>query len=122
VQPQSDYSDEFFSGLYFEGWVRWRLAGDKWGYLDRTGSVAVPPRYDCTWDFSEGLARVQVGEEWGFIGKTGSMVIQPKPYSVVTDFSGDLASAITQDGEEVYFDRTAHMCGRQSEGFQQQAA
>ena len=96
----------FFGGLFSEGWVRWRFDGDKWGYLDKTGKVTIPPLYDCTWDFSEGLARVQIGETWGFIDKTGAMIIEPKAFSVVNDFSGGLASAITEDGEDVLFDKT----------------
>jgi hypothetical protein len=106
VQPQFDYSDIFFGGKFSEGWVRWRFDGDKWGYLNGMGKVVIPPLYDCTWDFSEGLARVQIGESWGFIDKTGTMIIEPKHYSVVADFSGGVASAITEEGENVFFDKT----------------
>ncbi len=95
--------------------MRWRVAGDKWGHLDRSGAPVVPPVYDCTWDFSEGPARVQVGDKWAFIDKAGVMVIAPERYSVVTDFSGGLASATKREGEEVYevyFDRTGRVVWR----------
>lgn len=107
IEPGLDYpADQFFGGQFSEGWVRWPFYGGKWGYLDKNGSVAVSPLYDCTWDFSEGLARVQIADKWAFIDKAGTIVIQPKAFAVVTDFSNGMASGITVDNEEILFDKT----------------
>lgn len=59
----------------------------KWGYVDKTGKIAIQPNFMGAGYFSEGLAPVCVnvigkGEEneslWGFIDKTGKVVIEPK--------------------------------------------
>jgi hypothetical protein len=53
------------------------VKGGKWGYIDQAGKVAIEPQYDCAWDFSEGLACVQVGLLRGYIDAKGTMVIKP---------------------------------------------
>ncbi len=50
----------------------------KWGYMDQGGKVVIEPQYACAWDFTEGLARVQVGLYRGYIDGTGKMVIEPQ--------------------------------------------
>lgn len=52
--------------------------GSKWGYIDKSGKVAIEPKYEVAFPFSEGLAKVRVGEKYGFIDKTGKMVIEPQ--------------------------------------------
>ncbi|MBA4388326.1 MAG: hypothetical protein C0404_10120 [Verrucomicrobia bacterium] len=49
----------------------------KWGYMDQAGKVVISPQYDCAWDFSEGLACVQVGLLRGYIDAKNTMVIKP---------------------------------------------
>ena len=72
--------------------------GVKWGYIDRTGQVVIPARYDGARCFSEGLAWVNVGMrrqgglllagKWSLIDKTGRVVVEfgllvqdPAPFS-----------------------------------------
>jgi hypothetical protein len=86
----------------------------KWGFIDKTGQIVIPPHFDWGADydlgffaigprFSEGLAAVEIDGKWGFIDKSGQMVIQPqfakpslfaKPYY----FVGGLALVLA--GEE----------------------
>ncbi len=50
--------------------------GEKFGYIDMTGTMVIEPQFDIANPFSEGLAAV-VGDNylWGFIDKTGTVVI-----------------------------------------------
>jgi hypothetical protein len=48
------------------------------GYIDKTGKVVIPARFDTACAFRDGLAMVKEGRTWGFIDKTGQMVIEYK--------------------------------------------
>lgn len=48
------------------------------GYIDQTGKVVIPLKFDEARDFTEGLAPVRVGEDWGYIDRTGRFVIKPQ--------------------------------------------
>src|SRR6218665_3960374 len=50
----------------------------KWGYIDKTGKIAINPQFDRAGSFKEGLARIQLGGKCGFIGKTGKIAINPQ--------------------------------------------
>jgi hypothetical protein len=63
----------------------------KWGYIDRTGAIVVPPTYDAAGSFSEGLGAVSVGGKYGFIDVTGAVVIEPH-FDHATAFSDGLAA------------------------------
>ena len=52
--------------------------GNKSGYIDKTGQVAIPARFDRAYDFHDDLAMVKENRTWGFIDKTGQMVIEYK--------------------------------------------
>ena len=45
--------------------------GGKRGYIDKTGRVVIPCKYDQANDFHDGLARVYIGDKGYFIDKTG---------------------------------------------------
>ncbi|RAU95722.1 WG repeat-containing protein [Paenibacillus sp. YN15] len=47
----------------------------RYGYIDRSGKVAVPFQYDMAYDFSEGLAKVEKSGKAGYINKQGTVVI-----------------------------------------------
>ena len=90
---ESQFED---SKAFSEGLAEVKITDD-WGYIDKTGSIVIPPQFsdyvgsidtpkekgllrhivNGTMSFSEGLAAVQVGEKWGFINKNGDMVINP---------------------------------------------
>ena len=115
----------------FEG-EAWRLhgfyyEGGKWGFIDKTGKVVIPPQFDGTMVFTEGLAAVVIrtetrtpnpngGEDirtiskWGYINPTGEMVIQPQFDSAGT-FKNGLAQVTIegdswQDRKIGYIDKT----------------
>ncbi len=50
----------------------------KWGYIDRAGNMVIEPQFDCAWNFSEGLAPVNVGRQLGYIDWRGNLVIEPQ--------------------------------------------
>lgn len=78
-----------------------------YGYTDARGAVVIEPQFLLAWNFSEGLAQVQLctdyGYRWGFIDKTGKVVIAPI-FDDVEDFSEGLA-AVRIDGLWGFIDR-----------------
>jgi WG containing repeat len=50
----------------------------KWGYIDRTGKIIIPAKFDSAAYFREGLSSVQIGEKWGYIDPMGKIVIPAK--------------------------------------------
>lgn len=73
-----------------------KLYDAKYGYVDKSGQIAIRPEFDSAGDFSEGLAVVRIGQsrtaaaEFGYIDRTGRVVIQPQFYSA-SSFSEGLA-------------------------------
>ena len=66
---------------YSEGKIPFRpLGGEtKWGYLDKTGKVVIPPQFAFAGAFSHGLARVatkdqELGTGWSYINSKGQIV------------------------------------------------
>lgn len=49
------------------------------GYIDRTGTIVIGPRFDYARDFSEGLAYVETKTFHGFINHQGKVVINLEP-------------------------------------------
>lgn len=92
-------------GDFVDGLARWKF-GKKYGFIDRTGKIAIEPKYDLTFHFSEGLAAVLVGGKWGYIDTTGKMVIQPMPLMRAEDFHRGLAFVSTKDGKYGYIDKS----------------
>jgi hypothetical protein len=75
-------------------------SGDKWGYIDETGVVVIPPAYGAARQFHEGLAVVEIGGTWGYITPDGAFRIQPQ-YASATEFSDGLA-VVLPDPESPY--------------------
>jgi hypothetical protein len=52
----------------------------KWGYIDPSGAIAIEPRWQIAFEFSEGLAAVCVSnnpEKWAYVDATGKVVVGP---------------------------------------------
>jgi len=68
---------------------------DAYGYEDAAGNVVIRPQFSLAWDFSEGLAHVQMcsdyGDRWGFIDATGSVAVHPR-FENAHGFSEGLAA------------------------------
>ncbi len=48
------------------------MKNGKWGFVDPTGKVVIPLRYDRVISFNGGKARVQSGQESYYIDKKGN--------------------------------------------------
>lgn len=59
IQPQFEQADSFSEGL-----ARVKI-GDKWGYIDKTGKLAIPAQLNEAEAFSEGLALVRTYQNVG---------------------------------------------------------
>jgi hypothetical protein len=81
--------------------------GHKWGFIDKTGQVAMQPLYDVADEFAEGLAAVATGGKVGFIDKNGRIVI-PQRYDSALRFSQGLA-AVQIGGKWGFIDKTGKM-------------
>ncbi len=53
----------------------------KSGFIDNTGKVVIPLKFDEARGFSEGLAPVRQGNDWGYIDRNGRFVIKPQFFS-----------------------------------------
>jgi len=62
----------------------------KWGYVDVSGNVVLPLRFNYAGNFERGLARVSQGGKYFFINRKGER-ITPE-FDGAFDFSGDLAA------------------------------
>lgn len=97
-----------------ERFVFFNRQTEKWGFMDRNGSVVVEPKYDrdeirfnrdYIFPYNEGMAAVSVNDKWGFIDASGKMVIQPQ-YEGVSGFINGVAYGIDEEGNDIYFDKT----------------
>lgn len=85
--------------FYFEG-----SKEGPWGYIDVTGAVVIPLRFERAGRFSCGLARVRQDGKWGYIDKSGDWVIRPR-FSWARDFRDGIAEVWYQD-KTLFIDRT----------------
>lgn len=95
---------------------------EKWGYIDLTGKLVIPYKFDSARSFAEGLAPVMVDRKvfrladsrfdieigkWGYIDQKGDFVIQPK-FENCDLFSEGLAK-VWLNGKNGYIDRTGKL-------------
>lgn len=73
-----------------------------WGFAEE-GRYVIPPLYDLAFEFSEGLALVQVGDVWHFIDAAGKIVITCGRGRGVKPFSGGATRIARKDGEFVIY-------------------
>ena len=78
-------------GSYSEGMAPVRV-GDRWGYIDTEGRVAVEPFYDYCGAFLDGCAIVRKGELYGVIDKNGALLRPMSSSAVVRDEDGKIAA------------------------------
>jgi len=87
------------------------LRDGKWGYVDRSGRVAIAPRFDRAERFSEGLAAVQEGAVLGYVDAAGKLALVPEHAAagvVHRPFSSGLA-AVRVGQRYGYMDRTGKL-------------
>ncbi|HEY3936129.1 MAG TPA: WG repeat-containing protein [Bryobacteraceae bacterium] len=87
---------EHDSGPFSEGFADFRQ-GDRFGYLNTHGQVAVPAMFEAVDRFSEGVAAVQIGRKYGYIGPQGRIVIKPS-FGLAFSFKNGFARVIKESG------------------------
>lgn len=86
--------------------------GKKYGYIDHTGKMLIPLKFDCTakgyldpMGFSDGLACAQIGKKIGYIDHTGQMIIQPE-FIAAWPFSEGIARVMLPNTlKDAYIDK-----------------
>ena len=103
--------ESFSDGLAAVAEGRWQEA--KYGFINRTGEVAIPLKFVPRPDqmegiilsrFTEGLAPVMFGNLYGYIDHKGETVIRPT-FREAGQFSEGLASVTAADGRKGYIDK-----------------
>jgi WG containing repeat len=80
-------SNYLATGNFSEGLAtRWFPGEKKYGYIDRTGTLAIPAVFDSVSSFSEGLATVKFGGRFGYIDHSGKLAI-PARFASADDFA-----------------------------------
>ncbi|HEX4046483.1 MAG TPA: WG repeat-containing protein, partial [Elusimicrobiota bacterium] len=77
-----------FSRSFSQGFAAVRV-GDRYGYIDKTGSLAIAPEYEEAGDFGSNMAPVRIADKWGFISLDRQLVIDPQ-FDAVWGFSEGL--------------------------------
>lgn len=72
---------------------------DKGGFIDITGEIIIPLKFDRTGNFSDGLGGVVINGKCGFVDKTGRIVIAPR-FDNCGSFSEGLAPAMIKQDRE----------------------
>ena len=81
------------------------ILGSKFGYIDKNGHFVIPPDFDRCYDYTDGLATVEIEGKYGFIDKNGHFVIRPK-FESALGFSEGIA-AVFINGKYGYIDKSA---------------
>jgi hypothetical protein len=75
--------------------------GRKWGYLNKSGAIAIDCKYISAQPFSEGLAAVLFSEYWYYIASDGSTKVRPSDKREIywaMGFHGDRAVVLYNNG------------------------
>ena len=95
---------------FSEGLAAVKDNNGKWGFIDETGSIVLPYRWNnCFSGFHEGLASVKdVSGKWGYINKRGQLVI-PCQWESAYEFSEGLAVVCGPNHKYGYIDKHGQM-------------
>ena len=80
---------------FSEGMAAVKGLDNKWGYIDKQGTVIIPANFDEAKLFTDELAPVAVGNKWGLINKMGVFVLEPCFEEMRAD--GELFIALSND-------------------------
>ena len=98
-KPASKYD---FQGPFCNGLARVKQKL-KWGFIDTTGGVVVPLKYNEVTNFSDGISKVRIGQKWGLIDTKGTVIIKPT-FDAIFDFV-DGKAKVMLDGQEYYMNK-----------------
>lgn len=71
---------------------------DGWGFIDETGKLVIPCRFQLAKDFSDGLAAVNLNKKWGYVDKKGTLVVEP-----VFDSAGNFQHGLARVRSRSYY-------------------
>ena len=100
--PKKKRGYDYVAG-YSEG-LAWVEINGKCGFIDKTGRLVIPCKYDEANDFSEGLANVKLNGKYGFIDKSGTLVI-PCKYDWAWSFH-DGRAKVQLNGKDGFVDKS----------------
>lgn len=92
IAPKFLWGGEFKEGRAAVSYYSPDRGHVKYGFIDETGTFAVPATYARVRDFSQGVAGVMTAGLWGFIDKDGRW-LNAQRFEDVRDFSEGLAAA-----------------------------
>ncbi len=85
--------------------TRYRIReGRMMGFIDRTGTVVIPPQFDAAEPFSDGMSRVYLGSKAGYINTDGKLVV-PARYDTASKFEKGRA-IVSEGGKYKVIDKT----------------
>ncbi len=82
--------------MFYDGLALFKDSTNKYGFIDKKGSVTIKPIYEDAKNFSDGLAAICIfdslkhSNKWGYIDVKGTIVLEPK-YDEANDFLEGLA-------------------------------
>lgn len=80
-------------------------SGTKWGFIDRSGRMAISPRFDDAMDFQpNGLAIASERGKYGLIDASANYIVKPV-YDSIGNFSEGRATAIDSQGFKLIDER-----------------
>lgn len=88
-----------------------KLHNAKYGYIDKTGSIAIDCQFRSAGKFKEGVAPVcseATSFRWGYIDKTGQYVIDAK-FFTAREFSEGLAAVTVTLGKSGFIDHQGNL-------------
>ncbi|MGH7885428.1 MAG: WG repeat-containing protein, partial [Thermodesulfobacteriota bacterium] len=86
----------------------------KYGFIDKTGKVAIEPKFEYVGTFSEGLYAVLINGKWGFIDRKEKIVIEPK-YDNPSEFKNGLALVNERENEFYINKKGTYVLGKTEE-------
>ncbi|MBK8953756.1 MAG: WG repeat-containing protein [Chitinophagaceae bacterium] len=92
--------------LFFNGMTPVMSEG-KWGFMNKTGALAIPCKYDSVGSFSEGVATVRFNNKWGFIYQDDDTLTSCR-FDYAYNFSKGIA-VVRMNGKYGYFTKTGDM-------------
>jgi hypothetical protein len=114
-QFTKDNAPEYiFRPLFEDPCESWLGDDGRFGFIDKSGRVVIPPRFTYAGEFSDGLALVcleacddVIRRRYGFVDRSGNMAI-PLKYRSASDFSEGLARIKVGD-RYGFIDRTGRV-------------
>ena len=101
--------DKSSVGFFHDGLAKVKGLNGKYGFIDQSGKLLIPCRWESVETFSSGMAAVKdVNKKWGYINTTGKIVI-PCKWSGVQLFQGETAKVKDNSNKWVEIDKTGHV-------------